>query len=372
VGLVSGTATGAGARAENKIATWVKAYIDGAPPPSTPAVTGGISADTITLTAEDYSLITSDVAAVTLGGSIGLVSGAVAVGVSLSRNQIGNEVAAYIANVHDDPITLADFEGVASTTGAIALNATEDATIRTTSTAVAIAVSGGLISGADSGGGADAINVILTKTNAYIANSDVSSAGDVTLTALDTSNITATVAAVSAAGSIGLGSGVLSIGASVAKNLIGYDLSDTRVPAEVQAYVQNSSIDAAGALIQNATADQTIDAGVGAGAVGISAGLASGSGVGAGASAENKIATLVKAYIDGDAATGISAGSITLTALDTATITSDVAAVSLSGSIGLISGAVSIGVSLSRNHISRSRPTSPTPITRARPSARSR
>jgi hypothetical protein len=352
VGLVSGTATGAGARAENKIATWVKAYIDGAPPPSTPAVTGGISADTITLTAEDYSLITSDVAAVTLGGSIGLVSGAVAVGVSLSRNQIGNEVAAYIANVHDDPITLADFEGVASTTGAIALNATEDATIRTTSTAVAIAVSGGLISGADSGGGADAINVILTKTNAYIANSDVSSAGDVTLTALDTSNITATVAAVSAAGSIGLGSGVLSIGASVAKNLIGYDLSDTRVPAEVQAYVQNSSIDAAGALIQNATADQTIDAGVGAGAVGISAGLASGSGVGAGASAENKIATLVKAYIDGDAATGISAGSITLTALDTATITSDVAAVSLSGSIGLISGAVSIGVSLSRNHIS--------------------
>jgi hypothetical protein len=57
----------------------------------------------------------------------------------------------------------------------------------------------GLISVAASGGGADAINVILTRTNAYIANSDVSSAGDVTLTALDTSTIDATVVGISTA-----------------------------------------------------------------------------------------------------------------------------------------------------------------------------
>jgi hypothetical protein len=221
-GLASGSGAGAGASAENKIATLVKAYIDG-------DGATGISAGSITLTALDTSSITSDVAAVALSGSIGLISGAVSVGVSLSQNLISNEVAAYIANA----------DNTGATAGAIALSATEDAAISTTSTAAAMAGSVGLVGVAFSGAGAEATNVILTKTNAYIANSDVTSAGDVTLTALDTSTIDATVVGVSAAVSAGLGSGAVSIGASVAQNLIGYDLAGVKTPAQVQAYVQN-------------------------------------------------------------------------------------------------------------------------------------
>ena len=77
--------------------------------------------------------------------------------------------------------------------------------------------------------------------------------------------------------------------------------------AEVQAYVLRSSVTATGQLKLQATSSQTIDAIVVAGAVALSGGGAGVSVSGAGVFVENKIATAVKAFVDGDGATGISA-----------------------------------------------------------------
>ena len=129
--------------------------------------------------------------------------------------------------------------------GGVSLSSVSESTINAVSVAVAISVArGSSYSVALSGGGAESVNVILTDTNAYVWDSGIVSAGNVDLEAKDTSEINATVAAVSA-------SAGLSIGGSRAENRIGSE----GAPAQVQAYLLDSDIDATGDLIQTATAD---------------------------------------------------------------------------------------------------------------------
>src|SRR6185295_8807066 len=183
-------------------------------------------------------------------------------------------------------------------------------------------------------------------TNAFIADSAVTQAGAVSLSASDTSEIDATI--VAAAG------GAAAIGAAVAHNLIGWTEDDTRTPAQVRAYVLDSSIDAGGALTLTASEDASVDATVVAASVGLSVGggaalAASGSGV----NVVNRIATDVKAYIDGDGEDGIEATSVTLSATDTSDIDADAESASVAASFAGGTGAsISIGVSLAHNEIS--------------------
>src|SRR5258706_9116455 len=96
-----------------------------------------------------------------------------------------------------------------------------------------------------SGAGADATNVILNKPNAYVLDSTIVSARDVLIGASDNSTISATVATASLAiGAGGAGGVGASIGASLAENLIRWTRNGTASPAEVQAYVRDSSIQA--------------------------------------------------------------------------------------------------------------------------------
>src|SRR5207249_96030 len=119
---------------------------------------------------------------------------------------------------------------------------------------------GGSAGVAISGAGAFSQNVILTHTNAFVDSSVVDSAGDVALEAKSTSAIQSTVAAASVAIGAGGSGGVgASIGVSISRNLIGWTPDDTRVPAEVQAYISNSSITADGTLGLSANASQTIN-----------------------------------------------------------------------------------------------------------------
>src|SRR5206468_3576274 len=73
---------------------------------------------------------------------------------------------------------------------------------------------------------------------------------------------------------------------------------------------------------------------------------------GAGVYTENRIETHIKAYIDGDGATGISAASIVLNASDTSTIMASAGAASIAAGLGGTVGVgVSIGISLAINEI---------------------
>ena len=132
-------------------------------------------------------------------------------------------------------------------------------------------------------------------------------------------------------------------------------VSVASLPAEVQARGLNSSIHARDAITLKAEADQTINSLVFAGAMAVAGGGAAGVGVGgAGVSADNRIATLVTAAIDGDGAAtatdGISAGSISITATDASMINAVAAAASIAAGVGGGVGAgVSIGISVAHN-----------------------
>ncbi len=237
-----------------------------------------------------------------------------------------------------------------------------DGTITSRAVAASIAAGfGGKAGVAVSGAGAVATNVILTTTNAHIENSTVVNAVDIDLDAENSSAITATIAAASIALGAGGKAGVgVSIGVSIAENFIGWDAEGGRSPAEVQAFIRDSSITATGTLTLNAASDSTIDAVVLAGSAAIAAGGTAGVGLsGAGVSATNRIATHIKAYIDGDdddsvgAAAGISAGVVALHATDASSIEAIAGAATISAAFGGKAGvALSVGVALAENHIS--------------------
>ncbi|MBE9183045.1 hypothetical protein IQ268_31410, partial [Oculatella sp. LEGE 06141] len=329
--------SGAGASTENKVASLVKAFING-------DGASGIQAATVSLSANDTSSITTEAGAASLAASFaGVAAVSLSIGVSLARNTISNEVEAFVRNADN---------GITARSGSISVTANESATVsaisQAASAAAAVAGKAGI---ALSGAGAESTNVILTKTNAYIQDSVLNSNDNVTLDSTSTARIDAKVLTASASvggGVVGVG---VSIGAGVARNLIGYDVNGNYLPAEVQAYVKNSSINAGKTLIQRAIASQTISSEVLAGSVAIAAGLVGGSAAGAGASTNNKVASLVKSFIDGDGATGIQAASISLTAEDTSTITAMAGAASVAASFAPAGAALAIGVALARNEI---------------------
>ncbi len=338
--------SGAGAAAYNEITNNVEAFVKGA---GEFATTRG----DLELTATDESEIIARAYgwAIAVGASLSSVGGTRTVGISIAENEIGNTVDAYIDNtgLTQNRLSLLN--------GGVRLNADSTSTIEARSVAASIAVAAGKSGGlALSGGGAVSTNAIGTDTNAYLKGVDLDSNGDVALQATNTSVIVANIDAWSVSAGFGaeVGGAAASVGASVAGNYVGYDLEDNRAPAQVRAYVENSSIDAQGVVTLTAVANETIDAGVAAGAVAVAGSVKGGAfgRSGSGADAKNKIATQVKAYIDGDGQSGIAADSVILTADDTSNITADVAAVAVAASFAPKGAAsLAIGVSLAKNQI---------------------
>ena len=267
-GAVGVGVSGAGAGAVNIITTEVKAFIEG---DGTGINTGGIA-----LSATDTSSISAVTGAASIAAAFGAVGVGVSIGVAGAHNEISNDVAAYITNA-DTGVTAS---------GPVSITAKEAATINALTSAASLGVGIGAVGVAVSGAGAGATNIILTRINAYVADSTLTTTGatgTVAISAEDSSAINAIVATTSASVGIGaVGVGV-SLGASVARNLIGYNLLDVRTPAQVQAAITHSTVNASGALSQTATTNETIRAAVLSGSAAISAGAVgvavSGSGV---------------------------------------------------------------------------------------------
>ena len=396
--------SGAGSSAVNKIKVVVAAFIDG-------DGALGISADSISLSATDTSIIKAIAGSASLAASFGIGGVSVSVGVGLANNEISSEVLAYIkdADTHvnttipvtyttdNEPAQVQTNQTVLVKTGTyagniykyigaeplldsntyvithylrdqdysntslwqqvnaahdISLTATNNATIQATSKAASAAVGAGFLGVGVSGAGADAQNVILTKTHAYVSGSILLSGHDITIQATDTSNITASVLALSDAlggGAIGVG---VAIGSSTAQNYIGYNLSGTYIPAEVYAYVSSSSLNAVRDISVHAIANETITASVSSDSVALAVGYYGGAAAGAGVSVTSKIATKVFSYIQSSTGTGIDAvRNISILAQDTSTITATASAASIAGAVGAFAGSVSVGVSLASNLI---------------------
>src|SRR5207237_4492265 len=123
-----------------------------------------------------------------------------------------------------------------SPAGDIVVSAVDAATITTTAVAASAAGSFGAGSFTFTGAGADAFNVILTKTKAYVDSSDLVAAGDIAVIAADKSTINAHVQTVSAAVSVGIVAGAVSIGVATAHHFVGYTSAAVAQPAQVRAY----------------------------------------------------------------------------------------------------------------------------------------
>ena len=159
--------SGAGASSTNQVAMDVEAFIDG-------NGANGIHAADIALTAHDTSLIKTVTVGASLAGTFGGNAGvALSIGVSLATDEIDNQVEALIENAPQ-----------VVSMGTITLDAQEQSGIHTVAVAASLGVGlSGKAGIAASGAGANATNIILTKTNAQIQDSAVTSHGDVDITA---------------------------------------------------------------------------------------------------------------------------------------------------------------------------------------------
>ena len=148
----------------NKISTHVESSVNG----STLVQAGNGS---VVAQAQDTSTITSQIEATSLavGGGTSQTT-AVSVGLSASRNDIDDNMQAYLQNVNQ----------VTATNGNVDVSSDEAATINATSRATAIQVAASTqTSRAIGGGGATALNSITGKGNAFIMDSPVTATGTV-------------------------------------------------------------------------------------------------------------------------------------------------------------------------------------------------
>ena len=396
---------GSGVETINEIYMDVGAYIDG------DAGANGIQRDAMVISATDNSAIAASGGAASLAVAAGGTSVSLSIGVALAANTIDSDVEAYITNVSSN---------IETQVGSVSVQADNTMSIDATTTAASVAASLGTTGVAISGAGAEATNVILGSTLAYIDNSHVISADGVGVSSTNSASIDATIvsAAVSVAvGSTGVGA---AIGVGLARNFIGwqlgggdsYDYTFSSEPTQlvsgdlvfiengaragdiyryvgntisesseddivlsqqdygdstqwelsnlvetgmpVHAFLKDTSMDAEGSLAIIATANQTVDAIVVAASGAISAGSVGVGLSGAGVSADNRIASDVQAYIDGDGSSGlgIDALHVSISAEDTSIIDAEAEAASLAAAFaGSVGVSLSIGVSIATNTI---------------------
>ena len=325
--------SGAGAMASNVILTRVNAHIDGSNLKSTGAVS---------VTATDTSKIRALILAASVAVGGGTVGVGVSIGLALARNVIGWDPAGSTAftyksganvltlntgdriKIEDGSVRGGDIYEYLGTQQTVAFDYTSSSATSTITKGKRVKVLAG-VGGRPSDEVYEYIGSV-TLVNLNLATQDYSDATkwhQITVLQQD-----------------------------YADKSLWKQVNLTSSAAQLQAYVLNSSIDAAGALTVTATDTATIDAIVVAASVAISAGVVGVGISGAGAGAENRIATDVKAYIDGDGLTGIRAASVSVTSTDSSGINAIVGAASVAAGFGGVGVAVSLGIALAFNEVS--------------------
>ncbi len=328
---LSGTAVGS--QSDNQISNTVSAYI------ANDTVTGTASSVTTTngasvlMTARDKSAITADAGGYGVAASVGAFTGAGAYAASAATNDITNTVQSYI-------------QGSSLTAdGNIELTAHSVATINALTMSGATTVSASVTGVGGAGSSSEAINNITNTIDAYIDDDGsaarqirTSSGGVIKLTAEDNSTIIANAVSTSLSFGFGLATGNAAVGAAVGNNVINNS---------IKAYISGATIDSDGSVELFASSIAFIDSNTIAASVSVTGGLAGASFSGGGATSENIISNIVEAKVDGNS-TIIADGSVSISALDAATITADVGSTAFA--VGLTAGA-SVGISTARNKI---------------------
>ena len=257
-GAVSGTVSVSGAVSLNDISNHIESYISNG---------SDITSAKVTISAKDDSTIISRVANAAIAGQV-------AVGASVVKNIIENEIKSYI-----------DSTKIAAT-GDIELDSTSTSTIESLSACLSAASQVGAA-------GAVSLNQINSKIHAYIVNSNdlrTIKTDGLSVKASDESTIKATAG--------GVAGSALGVAGSVAVNSIGkkresdsdnYEEDYSEGSHEIKAYIANSKVQTGKDLTVNASSNQTLET--------ISIGGAGGVVGVAGAVSVNQLASKTHSYI---------------------------------------------------------------------------
>lgn len=329
---------GAGTGSDNEIRNATLAFVSGGS-----TVTTG-DAQALDITATDTSTITAKAIAgslaVTFGGGVG---GSATVSAAIGRNDIANRTLACI-----------DGSEVRSG-GSLAVTARSTSVIENLATGASVSGSitaEGGVSIAGTGAGASTKNGIRNTTEAYVTGALPIRAGAdraLSIVAEDANRIKGEATG----GSLGIA--ITSKGAAIAA-AVGVSIAENTVANTVRAYLSGTTTVTAGSVNVRAIespakpGEKMVDAlAVSVGVAfalsnpkeGISAAL-----TGAGTRADNKIGNTVTAFIDGGA-TVLSAGGVSVTARETASMDAKLPAIGLS--ISVFTAAV--GASISENTV---------------------
>lgn len=294
----------------------------------------------------------TSIVATTVGASLNAgfatgLSGTLALGLSIARNEIDNTVT---AKVGEGSVT-ADIE---SENGIVAVKAQDDTSIKATSVAASLAVSAARgLAISLSGGGAEASNIILSDLHSLVEETSIV-ANALDMDAKSKSTIESGVYGTFAGGAGSAApAGSAAIGASVANNFVGYELDGTKEDAKVEAKASRSNLTTQKIHIDS-DSTQDIDATTFVGAFTLVGSVgAAVSGAGAGSKTTNKIGTAVDAILEGSESTIVSASTSTnLKAKDDSDITATTTAITVAAAVsGAAGGAVEIGIALAENSI---------------------
>src|SRR6185503_2922069 len=250
--------------------------------------------------------------------AVGAVGGTATVGVGLADNKINSTIRAY-----SDQSTI-------TSAGALDLKASSSSTTESLSVAVALSVSAAPAGVAFSGGGANSTSLVQNTVEAYAVGtsgkkSDLTAAGLVTISATETSKMTADVAAASM--SVGL------IGASV-----GVSIAKNTADSKVKAFADNVNLKSTGGGVNiTASSDDTISKTLSvATSIAVSIG-----GAGAGAEATATGTSTVESYLGGGA---------TLNAAQDVNITAQSKNSLNAQTVGVAGGLVAVGVSVAKSN----------------------
>jgi hypothetical protein len=297
------------------------------------------AAGNVSFTAQDNSEIDATIDGISVAAAGGLGGLGVAIGAAVARNLIGYQQDGTVdaVEVMADTVNTGIIAG-----GALALSATSQQTIKAGVLALSVAVAGGIGFGlAGAGSGASAENRSAVDVKAAINGDGVAGidAGTITLIAHDNSSIDADVAGVAVAVSFGIAALAVSVGVAIAENDIGNDVEASISNAEREVRSRE------GGIVLDAKEISTISTSSAAVAVATAIGLGAGA-AGSGASSTNDIHDSVGALILNSADVE-SAGQVSVTADDTATVSAAITSVAVAG--GLIG--VAIGATVAQNAI---------------------
>ncbi len=294
----------------------------------------------LSITASDVSNVFAQAgeASISLGGGL-----AVGVGVTIGASAIANTVTNTVLAYADDGTLTADGND-------LTLSASEAANVGGLTIGGAASGAGGVTAGVAVGGvGATSPNILGNTVEAYAqdgATLQTEGAGDIEITATDTS----TADSQAVAGSAKLAVGTVAVGFS-----IGSSVSANQIDETVEAFTSDATLISAGKVTIAATT--TISGTSLSVAASIAAALGlGGSFAGGGAGSSNTVDDTVEAYIDGaspnETSTVNAGGDVSVTATESIpTLEADVASGGFAGGLVGVSAGVSVSLEMDTSKV---------------------